>query len=48
MELEDNGIGDVIEMRGSVEAGPFLIGWTKDSYRKRQILRLPLNLTPLL
>ncbi len=25
MELEDNGIGDVIEMRGSVEAGPFLI-----------------------
>ena len=33
MELEDNGIGDVIEMRGSVEASPFLIG-------KRQILRL--------
>ena len=32
MELEDNGIGDVIEMRGSVEAGPFLIGWTKESY----------------
>lgn len=37
MELEDNGIGDVIEMRGSVEAGPFLIGWTKESYRKRSI-----------
>ena len=36
MELEDNGIGDVIEMRGSVEAGPF--NWMDEGVLSLRVL----------